>query len=420
MTDTVIRVDGLGKRFQIGERHPGEGLRHVLNRGLTAPFRVGRHHRPHPTTRRSETIWALKEVGFELRRGQILGLIGANGSGKSTLLKILSRITDPTEGEVDIHGRTSSLLEVGTGFQPELTGRENTYLNGAILGMKRTEIDRKFPEIVEFAELKTFIDTPVKYYSSGMYMRLAFAVAAHLEPDILLVDEVLAVGDASFQKKCLGKMDEVARHGRTVILVSHNMDAIGRLCETALHLERGRVRAIGPASEITVGYLADLKSAQAHDLAQHRLPGFGDDIQFTDISLLAQDRPNVPFGRPIDIRLTIHSNRSFEGLSIGAGIFTMAGTCIATLGCTSQEFSMATDQDRTVRLSISHPLVAPGWYYAGFSIGRGGFSRKRTDYDIVIGMPVFQVLPDTRVADWHPNWGRIVIEDAQMVVEDPS
>ena len=207
----------------------------------------------------------MKDVSFEVEPGEVIGLIGRNGAGKSTLLKVLSRITEPTEGRVELNGRVASLLEVGTGFHPELTGRENIFLNGAILGMKKTEIVLKFDEIVDFAELEKFIDTPVKRYSSGMYVRLAFAVAAHLEPEILLVDEVLAVGDAAFQKKCLGKISEVARCGRTILFVSHNMGSIASLCAKALLLERGRVAAAGLADEVIEAYCQRLQTRSANN-----------------------------------------------------------------------------------------------------------------------------------------------------------
>jgi lipopolysaccharide transport system ATP-binding protein len=203
------------------------------------------------------TIWALKDVSFNIEQGQAVGIIGSNGAGKSTLLKVLSQITDPTTGRVELHGRVGSLLEVGTGFHPELTGRENIFLNGAILGMSRAEIRHKFDEIVAFAEVEKFIDTPVKRYSSGMYVRLAFAVAAHLEPEILLVDEVLAVGDAAFQKKCLGKMGDVAKGGRTVLFVSHNMAAVAQLCQKAVWLEGGRIRQIDSSEKVVKDYLSD-------------------------------------------------------------------------------------------------------------------------------------------------------------------
>ncbi|HEY0972521.1 MAG TPA: polysaccharide ABC transporter ATP-binding protein [Gemmatimonadales bacterium] len=260
---TAIRVQGLGKRYRIGEglrshRH----LREALAEGATGVIRAaGRALRR--TGRGSSggdaEFWALSDVSFELAEGEAIGVIGGNGAGKSTLLKILSRITAPTTGRVEIRGRVGSLLEVGTGFHPDLTGRENTYLNGAILGMRRTEIERKFDEIVAFAEVERFIDTPVKRYSSGMYLRLAFAVAAHLEPEVLLVDEVLAVGDAAFQQKCLGKMGDVAAEGRTVIFVSHNMAAVQSLCARAAWLRHGRIVESGPARRVVSRYLLDAR-----------------------------------------------------------------------------------------------------------------------------------------------------------------
>ncbi len=253
MNDVAIRVENLSKRYRIGEKVPYKALRDEITRLFTAPFRKLKN----PSAPKGENghIWALKDVSFEVKRGEVVGIIGRNGVGKTTLLKLLSRITEPTEGYAEIHGRVGSLLEVGTGFHPELTGRENIYLNGAILGMRKQEIAEKFDEIVSFAEIGKFIDTPVKRYSSGMYVRLAFAVAAHLEPEILLVDEVLAVGDIGFQKKCLGKMGDVAKEGRTVLFVSHNMGSIQDLCDRALLLNEGIVVLDGPARATVRKYL---------------------------------------------------------------------------------------------------------------------------------------------------------------------
>ncbi len=250
MSEIAIEVRGLGKRYAIGgQRTPYRTLRE----SLTGAFR----RRPAAAAQTTDrAFWALKDVSFDVARGEVVGIIGRNGAGKSTLLKVLSRITEPTEGGADINGRVGSLLEVGTGFHPELTGRENVFLNGAILGMRRSEIAAKFDEIIAFAETEKFLDTPVKFYSSGMYTRLAFAVAAHLDPEILIVDEVLAVGDAAFQKKCLGKMQDVAGQGRTVLFVSHSMPSVLRLCRTAVFMDRGRVVATGGAEEMTRLYLA--------------------------------------------------------------------------------------------------------------------------------------------------------------------
>src|SRR6202166_4857436 len=247
MTDIVIRAEGLGKRYRRGLTGPPETLRDALARVISAPLAA----MPRPT---QEYFWALRDVGLEVRHGEVLGLIGRNGAGKTTLLKILSRITRPTTGWAEIHGRVRSLLEVGTGFHGELSGRENTYLSGSILGMGKREIDRKFDEIVAFAEVDKFIDTPVKHYSSGMYVRLAFAVAAHLEPEILLVDEVLAVGDINFQKKCLGKMGDVAKAGRTIVLVSHQMNQMRRLCSRVAWIDAGNIRMSGMAHKVINAY----------------------------------------------------------------------------------------------------------------------------------------------------------------------
>jgi lipopolysaccharide transport system ATP-binding protein len=254
MSDTAIRVQNLGKRYRIGvaEKRP-DNLREAVGRLASAPFRYLRTRLREADP--EEVVWALKDVSFEVRRGEVLGIIGRNGAGKTTLLKILSRITEPTEGRAVINGRVGSLLEVGTGFHPELTGRENIYLNGAILGMTRAEIDGKFDEIVDFSGVEKFIDTPVKRYSSGMRVRLGFAVAAHLDPEILLVDEVLAVGDAGFQKKCLGKMGQVAQEGRTVLFVSHNMTAVQGLCQRVIWLEEGSILEEGQPARVVSDYL---------------------------------------------------------------------------------------------------------------------------------------------------------------------
>jgi len=253
----IIRVENLSKRYTIGAREASYGtLRESLSRAVRTPF-GGRRGAPSS----DRTLWALKEIGFEVLPGEILGIIGRNGAGKSTLLKVLSRITEPTTGRIELYGRLGSLLEVGTGFHPELTGRENIYLNGAILGMRQSEIERKFDEIVAFAEIEKFLDTPVKHYSSGMYMRLAFAVAASLEPEILVVDEVLAVGDSEFQQKCLGKMGEISREGRTVLLVSHNMPSIINLCQRAILLSGGQIVDEGQPSEVVQNYLSMAGSA---------------------------------------------------------------------------------------------------------------------------------------------------------------
>ncbi len=260
MSDLAIYADRLGKQYCIGPRLPYKTLRDVVTDAVARPLRRLVRSGRSPASGRGprlnrEHVWALRDVSFDVKRGEAVGIIGRNGSGKSTLLKILSQITEPTQGYAEIHGRVGSLLEVGSGFHPELSGRENIYLNGIILGMKKAEIARKFDEIVAFAEVEKFIDTPVKHYSSGMYMRLAFAVAAHLEPEILFVDEVLAVGDAAFQKKCLGRMGDVAKEGRTVLFVSHNMTAVESLCNRAIWLDSGEIVDSGLSSQVIANYL---------------------------------------------------------------------------------------------------------------------------------------------------------------------
>jgi lipopolysaccharide transport system ATP-binding protein len=272
MSDIAIDVEGLGKTFQIGGVQKSYyRLTDQLVDMVVAPFRrAGKLMRGQAgsAAELDETIWALKDVSFQIKPGEVVGIIGRNGAGKSTLLKILSGITDPTDGYADIYGRVGSLLEVGTGFHPELTGRENIYLNGAILGMKKAEIEGKLDEIVAFAEIDKFLDTPVKHYSSGMYVRLAFSVAAHLEPEILLVDEVLAVGDTAFQRKCLGKMDDVAQQGRTVLFVSHNMGLLQQLCERGIFLQHGTVHTDGTITEAVDAYLQTLEQAKSQDLSK--------------------------------------------------------------------------------------------------------------------------------------------------------
>src|SRR6266699_40387 len=254
MSDTAIKCEGICKQYRIGEREKYKALRDVITDAIKSPFRRLRQAADGSESNGKPTIWALQDVSFEVRQGEIVGIIGRNGAGKSTLLKILSRITEATEGRVELHGRVGSLLEVGTGFHPELTGRENIYLNGAILGMKRSEINRKFDAIVEFSGVPKFIDTPVKRYSSGMFVRLAFSVAAHFEPEIMIVDEVLAVGDADFQRRSLGRMEDLGDSGRTVMFVSHNLQGILQLCDRALLLQDGKIVREGSTHDVVAYY----------------------------------------------------------------------------------------------------------------------------------------------------------------------
>jgi len=312
MSTPVITAENLSKRYQRGMAPASGLLRDSLALALRAPFRLFRRDR-------KETFWALKDVSIDVHEGEVLGLIGRNGSGKTTLLKILSRITRPTEGCAEIRGRVGSLLEVGTGFHPELTGRENTFLSGAILGMGKREITRKFDEIVSFAELEEFIDTPVKHYSTGMYVRLAFAVAAHLEPEILLVDEVLAVGDIRFQKKCLGKMGDVARTGRTVILVTHQLNQIRRLCSRVVWLDGGARRQTGPTSEVVSAYEEDMSSGSLEDAR----PVEGA-AQFLRWKLIGANRTTdhvLPSEGEMSVSFLLRVNQDLRGVHHGIGLY---------------------------------------------------------------------------------------------------
>ena len=319
MSDVAIRVENLSKQYRIGAPQARyKTLRESLVDMASAPVhRLRRLGQPSPE---NETIWAMKDVSFDVKKGEVVGIIGRNGSGKTTLLKILSRITEPTEGYAEIKGRVGSLLEVGTGFHPELTGRENIYLNGAILGMKRAEIDQRFDEIVAFSEIEKFLDTPVKRYSSGMYVRLAFSVAAHLEPEILLVDEVLAVGDAAFQKKCLGKMGDVASEGRTVLFVSHNMAAVRNICPRAIWLEGGSVLQSGDTLAVTEAYLR--KSLRADSLADvaaliNSLPP-DSAFRLEAVEVRQNSRPGnvVVNGQPVEIEIRYSVLKRTTGMRV--------------------------------------------------------------------------------------------------------
>lgn len=356
MGEPIIRVENLSKRYRIGAKEqPYKTFREVITDAFTAPLRNlrrlrkltkfdndGNSHFNSPadlTTGKpadDDIIWALKDVSFGIRQGEVVGIIGRNGAGKSTLLKILSRITEPTTGDVKIYGRISSLLEVGTGFHPELTGRENIFLNGAILGMRKQEIKIKFDEIVAFAETEKFIDTPVKYYSSGMYVRLAFAVAAHLEPDILLVDEVLAVGDAAFQKKCLGKMGEVAKEGRTILFVSHNMGAVENLCRKAIYLNNGTIVNFSDSKNIISQYINDISETSAI-LLDERKDRHGDGrIRATRVELRSgvnNSRNVVRTGESmvLEIGYEVFSETNPENVTVALGIDDMTNNRIITL-----------------------------------------------------------------------------------------
>jgi lipopolysaccharide transport system ATP-binding protein len=368
MAHAAIRTEGIGKQYLLGARaQPYRMLRDSLSAWAFAPIRAIRSRRGGARPSKSERFWALKDLSFEIERGQVVGLIGNNGSGKSTLLKILSRITDPTCGRIEIRGRVGALLEVGAGFHPELSGRENIFLNGAILGLTQTETQRRFDEIVAFAEVERFLDMPVKRYSSGMYMRLAFSVVAHLGPDVLLVDEVLAVGDAAFQKKCLAKLRTLTREGeRTVVFVSHDMQAVQSLCNTAIHLEKGGVVDSGPAHSVIARYLAKVSARENTRTWEADAPGD------REVQLRAVDvGPSCGYGKCVmseDIILTLKFDASLirRGLCVGFDIVTPEGITVFR----SYQTDMAEDQSpilvaglNILQCRIPAGLLNAGDYY---------------------------------------------------------
>jgi lipopolysaccharide transport system ATP-binding protein len=371
MTDPAIRVEHLGKQYRIG----GPQLRYKTFRDslvnlVKNPFKGSRNAD-------ENRIWALKHVSFDIQPGEVVGVIGRNGAGKSTLLKVLAHITGPTEGRVEIHGRIGSLLEVGTGFHPELTGRENIYLNGAVLGMKRTEINRKFDEIVDFAEIEKFLETPVKRYSSGMYMRLAFAVAAHLEPEILLVDEVLAVGDAAFQKKCLGKMGEVAKEGRTVLFVSHNMSAIARLCKNGIFLDSGGILFSGPIQE-TISYYDDWMNGKELSVENCMKRSGTGGIKVNNVWITNSKNIRTNFidrNEGISIHLDADAGDDYlgaEDVIIGIGIDDFEGrrliTCVSSW---NNDTYIINNREFSARCNLPTIPLISGKYYIDVSIAFG-------------------------------------------------
>jgi homopolymeric O-antigen transport system ATP-binding protein len=415
--EIALRVDKLGKQYRIGlSPMQYRTLRETMVEAINIPARLSKSEE----RQKASTIWALRDVSFELKQGNVLGVIGRNGAGKSTLLKILSRVTEPSEGVAEIHGRVGSLLEVGTGFHPELTGRENIYLNGAILGMKRSEIGIKFDEIVSFAEVEQFIDTPVKRYSSGMYLRLAFAVAAHLEPDILVVDEVLAVGDAEFQRKCLGKMSDVAKQGRTVLFVSHNMSAILRLTEEAIILEKGRLILRGPTQQAVDYYLQSGFSQTGQrtwDLDE--IPS--ESRPFRPIALRLCDRKGnvvdtIRSTEPVSIQVEYVLEAPISGLRVGLYLLTTQGEYVFTSFDTDhpdlyQQFGIRQIGHYTSECTIPANFLNEGRYILGlnassFRVKRYFQDEQALSFSVdVTGAPGMQ-WPEPRSGSIRPdlNW----------------
>jgi lipopolysaccharide transport system ATP-binding protein len=396
----IIRVHNLSKRYRIGRVEPYRTLRESIVRSVTAPVRLAREMiagkgRDRARQEGERQMWALRDVSFDVMPGEVLGLIGRNGAGKSTLLKVLSRITEPSSGRAEIYGRVGSLLEVGTGFHLELTGRENIYLSGAILGMRRAEIQRKFDEIVAFAEVEKFIDTPVKRYSSGMHVRLGFAVAAHLEPEILLVDEVLAVGDTAFQRKCLGKMGDVARAGRTIIFVSHNMASIESLCSSCLLIGSGRLEARGEPAQIVMRYMtSELRGhGGVRSLVDHQ-GRRGGSMLMRSVTLHAGN--GIPtgvlrMGSPLSIRVEFTSHRPIRPI-LGVGIKSAEGIPIFRMSnrWTNDGFDNHAAANGSVTCTYPQLPLMPGTYLLDLDFGDfGDISR---DLDLVGEAISFEVV----------------------------
>jgi lipopolysaccharide transport system ATP-binding protein len=392
MSDIVISAENLGKRYRIGERERYLALRDILARAVSAPARLFRAREPSAPNGDATHIWALKDVSFEVRQGEVLGMIGRNGAGKTTLLKILAQVTRPTEGRARLRGRVGSLLEVGTGFHPELTGRENVYLSGAILGMGKKEIERKFDEMVAFAEVEKFIDTPLKHYSSGMQMRLAFAVAAHLEPEILLVDEVLAVGDIEFQRKCLGKMGDVARAGRTVLFVSHNMGAITRLCPRSIWIERGAILRDGATGDVTLEYQGQYLAKLS--VWNRPCGDFGTgELKLLRVSSALESGSPACIFRATDgivIEICYMVVRPLTACQIGVRVYNAEG--LVVLSTSDADYAGVSALPKSVggytgRFTIPGGFLAPGSYY----VSVGAHMPQRAVYDVFERTVTFDV-----------------------------
>ena len=411
MSSEAVRVEALGKQYRLGAPRgmfTYGSLRDALTQFAARPFRGRDGQGP------GQLLWALRDVSFSVAPGEVVGIIGPNGAGKSTLLKILSRITKPTEGYAELRGRLGSLLEVGTGFHPELTGRDNIYLNGAILGMRRDEIRRKFDDIVEFSGVREFIETPVKRYSSGMYVRLAFAVAAHLEPEILVVDEVLAVGDAAFQKQCLGKMEEVSRTGRTILFVSHNMTAITRLCTRAVLLSKGRVVEDGPSDRVVARYLSSELGTQARrewDAADPAAPG-NDWVRLRSVRVVDQERATVDsidVRRPVGVEITFDVRQRGQPFVPGIVLVNDQGSAVFSAMDTSTSWREPRDPGSyTSTAWIPGNLLNEGMIVVSVALGTHGPGGKMERQAVANEVVAFQVIDagegGTARGDYAGTW----------------
>lgn len=429
MSETAIRAEGVSKQYRLGQVGTGT-ISHDLNRwwhrvrGKDDPYLKVGEANDRAAKGGSDYVWALKDVSFDIKAGEAVGIIGRNGAGKSTLLKVLSKVTKPTTGRIGVQGRIASLLEVGTGFHPELSGRENIYLNGAILGMTRAEIKSKFDEIVDFAGVERYIDTPVKRYSSGMYVRLAFGVAAHLEPEILIVDEVLAVGDLEFQKKAVGKMKDVSESGgRTVLFVSHSMSAIRNLCRSCILMEQGQIAVQGPVEDTVGAYMSSYSKDNTRSVMQVtdgvRLSDFSREIEFVSFEFENPHEANqYATTEDIAIIITLKAVKTFSAYRLSFSIMNSDETNVGVF-FSDESLSIKAGEAKQVRLVIKNHQLAKGQYWLDFSVGIGSHAKGIKDYDIIPKTLFFEITytnndREEMIALWHPNWGKINFQDVEL------
>lgn len=427
--NTLIKVEELSKQYRLGLIGTGTMKDDLIRwwytiRGKENPLLKLGDTNDRTKKGDSNYVWSLRDINFEVNQGDVLGIVGRNGAGKSTLLKVLSRITAPTTGSIKIKGRVASLLEVGTGFHPELTGRENIYLNGAILGMRKAEITQKMDEIVAFSSVERYIDTPVKRYSSGMYVRLAFAVAAHLDPEILILDEVLAVGDNEFQNKCLGKIKEVSSQGRTVLFVSHNMGSVQNLCNRGILLNNGRLIFNGSAQDTVAEYISSSINYKTDCFVEiqpeHRAEGTLNEVQITSVEL----KDNFIFNQystndDITIELTLRGNMNTENFRIAFGIYSIQEEGVAA-HFTQPNLSILKNQDKKVVLTIREHQLAKGQYYFNFAVGKGDEETGVREFDIVMKTLFFEIAFSDKnhekgIVVWdRQGWGSINLQNVRV------
>lgn len=427
---TAIEFENISKQYRLGLVSTGT-LSHDLNRFWQTkvlrredPYlKVGEvNDRAHKGA--SEYVWALKDINFKVEQGDVVGIIGRNGAGKSTLLKLLSRVTAPTTGTIRARGRIASLLEVGTGFHPEMTGRENIYMNGAIMGMSRAEITRKLDEIVDFSGCERYLDTPVKRYSSGMTVRLGFAIAAHLEPEILVVDEVLAVGDAEFQKKAIGKMQDVSRgEGRTVLFVSHNMGAVKNLCTRGVVLNQGQVAFDGGEKEAVDFYTVNSSFNKSTKII---LSPKQKDIRSTDVQIesieFSKGSNSFAANEPIDFTFFVHANQTIKKCRINLTVFSISGTPIGSVS-NEESFEIFKGERKKIRLSLLNHHLTTGIYNISFSIGTGSYKTSETNFEVIPHIIDFEITPtlldsDDNIGQWNSGWGNIIFSSKMHVDGD--